>query len=485
MHIVRQDIVRVVVNFLVFQEMRNSGVNDAGTIMRNEGLRMQGYMKTALFAKSNRSRLTKKQTELNLVEFCRYLADSGGIYKPSIYFNVSAFSGSLVVFASAILGACYIFAKSVEILLRDCESVASRKSSSPTGLVLVHNRKRRSSVPGTSVGLMSSRRRSSPATSIISPIIGDVPSMMDLDALCEELSSRVSPPPMLSLKRASSSPQILLKAKRSRSGSSVTEDQLVEAPEFEAEEFLPEILAISSPVSPAMEVEVVTPDPVVGPKKQFLRGLDAKISFTDVQWARLMRAEDITRDQNVSTADLARRGTVNAANYRNVLWVIPRQTKKINDTVSVAEAVDDLDAIIDELRADDAVEYYQDDLVLPPRRSVGGSSFAASRRQSLASDIFELNRDDASTLKQAIQCGLESRGAKRDTIISFKEIVPESICIRKEAACTFVKLLELASRSDLRFIKTSKCHVIKISSAFPTCVLSGSSTSSSSESSDL
>lgn len=449
--------------------MRNISVGHRGGVDCKRDIGMKG----ALFAERNRSRLSKKHVEINIVELCKYCESAIGLNSPRISLNTTDFRGSLIDFACAVVGSCLIYAKSIEILQRDCEAVARRKShvASGGGLVLVVNdpKRRRTSTSSSRNGNARSSRRSSAVS--VSPIVGD--GLIDLDALCDELS-RASPV-ALPLKVATGSPQSFAKGKRPRSGSSVSEEDF-EVPAFDAEEPL-------VPVHHASEteiltvVEVVTPDPVAGPKKK-LKGFDTRISLTDVQWARMMTADDISRDHNICTADLARRGTVNSASYRCVLWSIPR-AERAESIVSEAEAVDDLDSIIDELRADDI-----DHMAEPAgtsRPSIG-SSFANSRRQSIASDILfnDLEIEDATSIKKVIESQLTRLGAKKERMIDFTEIVPTSNSSKSDATVAFVKLLELASHNEIRFTKTK---VVCISNSYPSFIVGSTESASSSSSS--
>jgi hypothetical protein len=227
-----------------------NGVEESGYVAK-----MKGYLKAAIFAHNNRSKLSKKHTEINFIEFVRYLSRSAIIGGAGLGFNVREFSGSLVVFAHSVVGACLLFAKSIDFLQRDCEGVTLRRLSAG----LVKNRKRRSSCAS------ATNRKSSRRSSLVSasPMVGDV-TMTDLEALCEELS-KPKPSPL----KRTGSPETLVKAKRPRSGSSVSEEP--ELPEFEAEENLLEVAVV---LSPQPEVEIVTPDPSAGPKKLQVKGLD-------------------------------------------------------------------------------------------------------------------------------------------------------------------------------------------------------------------
>ena len=443
------------------------------------------------------TKLSKRQIDVNVAEQVALLVNFGQLAIGGSHNQLDSISGSITVYATVVRGVCIIYAKQVDILLRDCESALVRKpvASIPTASrASLSSTKRRLSCSSEGGNSALRSRRSSMVTMppIDSAEIEDFDAIMDLDALCAELTRRnVITETVVPVTQIPT-----LAGKRSRSGSSVSEDHVsVEhAPAFEA--VAPsvddmEFLAECQP--PPAFTPPPTPPPNCPPRSaraRTLKGFDPKTSFTTIQWSRLLRGEDITQSSVPSPAELARLAKPSDMDRLYLFLVEPasrgptRSSRPTStDAVSVAEAVD-LD--MDELRGDEFVDHF-DDPVIPARptgRPSDASSFApSSRRQSMLSDVFEIRRQKSVTgddFRRAIENELDMRHAKKGTLIGFSDVAPVAVSTKAVAAAALVQLLVLASKNELRFKSGSKV-VFGCGPAFT--LTSGSSSSSSSSSS--
>jgi hypothetical protein len=239
---------------------------------------------------------------------------------------------------------------------------------------------------------------------------------------------------------------------------------------FEAPEMPVVDIDLDGPLLALPPVEPVTVDtppasPEVSPprrrKKATMKGFNPKVKYTSVEWASILRGENITRGERMTPADYAAQGRLDLAQVKRFLFGDPEET------VSVAEAVD-LDSVLDELRADEDLVYEDD--VVPERqknRPSIASSFAAasSRRQSIASDLIfddivddhtaQPLLDEADELKVEIKRALSTCHAKKSTIVCLSDVSPPGTTCRRMAAHAFVQLLVLSTRNEIRFKHTS------------------------------
>jgi hypothetical protein len=445
-------------------------------------------IKELLAASNHNSRLSKKQSELDVGNLVSSLINAPVLKRP----RSSLRGGSYAIFASIVKGLCYIYGRRVDGLAKDCELIAVRKlesriSMAPRPISSVTKRRLSTVSPDRAI-----RSRRSSLSSIHHPVddVENFDALMDLDALCADLNRRSSVVPAVF-----QVPQTPNRGKKSRSGSSVShEEDAFEAADLPADDIDLALTGPLAPLAPLLDTPAVVPisTPPLSPSvpksarckpKGKLKGYNPKISFTSVEWATILRAEDITIGENLKPADYAARG---APDYEFVRRFIAAGNKIVpdpvsvpeEDIVSVAEAVD-LESIIDELRADDTMDVYEDDIVpdrANNRQSVASSFAAASRRQSIASDgLFDLDhtshfyppQDEAEELKIEIKKALSDCHAKQGTMICLSDIAPCSMTSRREAAKTFLQLLVLSTRSDIRFKNTrlsfteEPCFVLK------------------------
>lgn len=469
--------------FFVFENHSDLADHPLVSMSRDE-------VKELLAASNQNSRLSKKQSELHVGNLVSSLINAPVLKRP----RSSLRGGSYAIFASIVKGLCYIYGRRVDGLAKDCELIAVRKLESRISMAprpFSSVTKRRLSTVSTERAIRS--RRSS-LSSIRHPEddVENFDVLMDLDALCADLNRRSSVVPAVP-----HIPQTPNRGKKSRSGSSVShEEDAFEAADIPADDI---DLALTGPLAPLapplLDISAVVPvsTPPMSPSvpksarrkpKGKLKGYNPKISFTSVEWATILRAEDITIGENLKPADYAARGAPDYEFVRRFIAagnkIVPDPVVSVleEDIVSVAEAVD-LESIIDELRADDTMDVYDDDIVPDReknRQSMASSFAAASRRQSIASDglldldhtsHFHIPQDGADELIIEIKKALSDCHAKQGTMICLSDIAPCTMTSRREAAKTFVQLLVLSTRSDIRFKNTrlsfteEPCFVLK------------------------
>lgn len=443
-------------------------------------------VKELLAASNQNSRLSKKQSELDVGNLVSTLISAAVLKRP----RSTLHGGSYAIYASIVKGLCYIYGRRVDGLAKDCEVLAVRKLESRISMAprpLNSVTKRRLSTVSTERGIRS--RRSS-LSSIHIPVddAENFDAFMDLDALCADLNRRSSVVPAVT--QVAQTPN---RGKKSRSGSSVSqEEDAFEAADLPVDDIDLALAGPLAPLAPLMDTPAVVPvcTPPASPSvpkspkrkpKGKLKGFDPKISFTSVEWATILRAEDITIGEHLKPADYAARGTLDYEFIKRFIRAgnrIDPPSVPEEDIVSVAEAVD-LESVIDELRADDTMEVYEDDIVPERpknRQSVASSFAAASRRQSIASDglfdwehstHFHPPQDEAEELKIEIRNALSDFHAKRRTMICLSDIAPCDMTSRRVVAKTFVQLLVLSTRSEIRFKNTrlnfteDPCFVLK------------------------
>ena len=427
------------------------------------------------------ARLSKRQADINILERVSLLLSMG---ETASRVHVDFIFGSMSVYGGALKGVCVIYNRQVDFLLRDCELVLFRKI---VHVVSVSHQPVRVSV--SSRRKSSASRRSSIAAVTITPENPqelDFDSLMDLDALCDELNRRTLVP----------SPHqrrpFVAKRTRSNSCSSSTSNVSVHQNPFEP------LLPITDEY-PEFDIPLIvtpeTPPPVVPPKKLPLKGFDPKVAYTSVQWARFMR-EPPTLDFNSLTplayvlenpvmnfSQYAKRGrqpqttdTRRTRRRRSVSRPHPAHTPE-PDAVSVADAVDmDFGDPIDELRGFD---FFDQDIRNEgfeengPRVSIGGSSDRSSRRMSIASELLHKRResfssvgsafdvfeddhhvrpilDEPTVLKSLIRDELDERGKKSNTLLSIEDVCPTGHTSRTAVVKTLVSILILASQGEVR-----------------------------------
>ena len=382
------------------------------------------------------AKLTKKQAEVDVKSMVGVLVNASGLKRRRM--SLQHFMGSIAIFASAVRGLCFVYDKRVEIFVHDCEIVAIRKPEQKVMCAVPR--------PSTSgkrrLSTVSAPRRRSTATIAPAPEETiDLETVMDLDSLCADLNRRCS---------VLSGPQItpLPRGKKSRSGtSSVSEDN--DAFEAAVEVPFEEIDLQVGPLPCLDDLAIPDPPPVAKRRTRTLKGFTPKIAMTPLEHSKMLRADAITNKCfSMTPADYAREGPLNLEKIRRFLY-------RIEETVSIAEAVD-------ELRVEDPdLDFIDEVVVRRERPSIASSLEDGSRRQSLASDIFVEDRrpllGQAEELKLEIKKALSDRHAKPGTMIAFSDIVPLGETSRRVAASVFVQLLVLGTRSEIRF---SKCKHI-------------------------
>jgi hypothetical protein len=393
------------------------------------------------------SKLSKKQADVDVLSMVGVLVNASGLKRHRM--SLQHFMGSMAIFASAVRGLCFVYDKRVEIFVHDCEIVAIRKPE----------QKLMSIVPRPSTGakrrmasVSAPRRQSTSSVVSIAPVpeAVDLETVMDLDSLCADLNRRSS---------VLSGPQItpVPRGKKSRSGSSVSEDDAFDAADIPFEEINLDVGPLPALDDQPIPEAIPTRAPAKNPRKQ-LKGLTPKIGMTNLEYSKMLRADAITNKCfSMTPADYAREGPLDISKIRRFLY------PAAEETVSIAEAVD-LDSVIDELRVEDPDIDFMDEVVPRRERPSLDSTFADnSRRQSLASDIFvdDIARKstilgEAEELKIEIKNALEHRHAKKGTMIGFSDIVPTGCTSRRVAAGVFVQLLVLATRSEIRFKQQEK-----------------------------
>ena len=433
------------------------------------------------------ARLSKRQADIDVLERVSLLLSMG---ESANRVHVDFVFGYMSIFGGALKGVCIVYLRQVESLLRDCETALFRRS---VNLVSVQQHPTRTSI--SSRRKSSASRRSSLAAISITPEVPaelDFDSLMDLDALCDELNRRTLVP------SPNQRRPFVAKRSRSNSCSSSTSNVSVNQNPFE-------------PLLPIMDEHpefdmpfIVTPEtpPVEPPKKLPLKGFDPKVTYTSVQWSRFMREPptldyhnltplayvlenpltDFTvfakRDRQPDTLD----GRRTRPRRRSVRRPLPAQTPD-PETVSVVDAVDgDFDPI-DELRGFD----FPDENIREegfeqnggPRVSIGGSSHRSSRRMSIASELLHKRRDSFSSvgsafdvfdeehctrpildeplaLKSLIREELEERGKSSNTLLSLEDVCPLGHTNRKAAVKTIWSIMILASQGDIRISRQTK-----------------------------
>ena len=437
------------------------------------------------------ARLSKRQTDINILERVSLLLSMG---ESASRVHVDFIFGSMCIFGGALKGVCVVFLRQVEFLLRDCESTLLRKVVNVVSVQVQPTRVSVSSRRKSS----ASRRSSIAAISITpeNPVELDFDSLMDLDALCDELNRRTLVP--------SPNPRRSFVAKRSRSHScsSSTSNVSVNQNPFE-------------PLLPIMDDHaefdfpfIVTPEtpPFEPPKKLPLKGFDPKIAYTSVQWSRFMHEPPTLDFQNMTPLSYVLENPITdfshfakrhrepdsptAHDHRRtcrrrqsaVRRPLPAPTPD-PETVSVVGAVDgDFDPI-DELRGfdfpdDNFGEEGFEEHNYGPRVSIGGSSDRSSRRMSIASELLHKRRDSFSSvgsafdafdddhhrpildeptaLKSLIRNELEERGKKSNTLLCLEDVCPRGHTTRPAAVKAFWSILILASQGEVRINRESK-----------------------------
>lgn len=457
-------------------------------------------------AASQTTKLTKRQVGVNIVTHVDLLVEFLDNSDDSDVSGFELLCRSTTIFSIIIKGLCVIFARQLDVFMRDCEHSLLLKTlvQVPTAArVTTGSVKRRISLMSGGPPVPLASRRST-LSSMPAPV-EDLESIMNLDALFEELSR---PAAVARRSRGSSSVSEDAVGRRSRSGSSEDQDAARPAPAFEAIMDIPAVndfdhlLDPLPPLTPTEEgakkptVQELTP-PTAVPRRREMRGFDAKITFTSTQWAKLRKGDQITTDRNITPQSVVEAGVPKILELKDMIFLKPHaaarkpKTVKHDDAVSVAEAVDfDTRSVLDELRGDDDVDFYDHSRPVTRRLSVASRSSMAtnSRRQSLLSDIFELPEDHrrlsslgnpAEDLKRAILDELDSRHVNRKTVIGFGDIAPVTSTDRRLAASTFAQLLVLASKREIKFIAPS--HKVGFTEGLSFTVAGSSSSSSSSE----
>ena len=427
------------------------------------------------------ARLTKRQAEINVLERISLLlamGNAGG------HVHVDFIFGSLSVYGSAVKGVCVIHLRQVEFLLRDCEHALIRKQiniATPGPNRMSVSSRRRSMVS----------RRSSVAAVTITPDLPPEPnfdSIMDLDALCEELNRRTMAP----------SPQQrrVFVNKRSRSNSCSSSTSHVTADQNPFEPLLPladDVLDMDIPF-------IVTPTtPSVEHQRVPLKGYDPKVCYTSIQWARHMREPPTLPNfhQFTPLSYILSNPILNVAiEYSKRLRLVDdatsvrrpsRHRRRLDrrplpahtpepepDNISIVDAVDGDYEPIDELRGFDNSDIHDDNLLthhMNNRVSLGGSSDAVSdRRMSIASELLHKRRDSLSSvgsgleycadeyqildeptaLRTLIREELEERGKKTNTLLGLHDVCPIGHTSRSAAVKTLCSILILASQGEAR-----------------------------------
>ena len=454
------------------------------------------------------TKLTKRQVAVNIVTHIDLLAE---ILDHSNDSDATEFEQvlcrSTTIYSTIIKGLCVIFSRQLDVLMRDCEHSLLFKTlvQVPTAArVTTGSVKRRISLisGGPPVSLASRR---STVSSLPAPV-EDLDSIMNLDALFEELSR---PAAVARRSRSSSSVSEDAVGRRSRSGCSEDQDAARPAQAFEAITGTPAVNDLDHlldplpPLTPPEEgakkptVQELTPPTAVPPRRREMRGFDAKITFTSTQWSKLLKGDHITTDRNITPQSVVEAGVPTILQLKAMIRLQPHaaarkeKAAKHDDAVSAAEAVDlDTRSVLDELRGDDDVDFYDHSRPMTRRLSVASRSSMAtnSRRQSLVSDIFELPEDHrrlsslgnpAEDLKRAILDELDSRHVNRKTVIGFRDIAPVTSTDRRLAASTFAQLLVLSSKREIKFIAPG--HKVGFNDGLSFTVAGSSSSSASSE----
>ena len=401
----------------------------------------QQGLKILLAASNQGSKITKKQAEIDVRGLVEALVNASGLKRPRM--TLRHFMGSMAIFASMVKGLCFVFDRRVEILVHDCEIIAVRKIE-----IQAPNLPPR---PST-----SSKRRLSSTTvaarrvSMISaPEPVDFESMMDLDSLCADLNRR----------KSVTGPQLtpIPRGKKSRSGSSsVSAEEAENVFEAAADVAFDDVDLALGPLAGLPELPTSPPPSPPRPtrrrqQRRQAKGFNPKTTMTAVEWATMLRAEKIT----------SRYFSMTPADFGREQFLRPPSVGSVDETVSVAEAVD-LESLMDELRGDDENNVFDDEQVVPDRNRLSvASSFAPTeRRHSIASDVFmndtyaPRSKGPADDLKSEIKRALSSRHAKPGTMIGFSDIAPIGMVSRRVAASVLMQLLVLGTRTEIKFDKT-------------------------------
>jgi hypothetical protein len=417
------------------------------------------------------ARISKRQTEINVVDRIGLLLSMGD---DANRVHVDFIFGSMSVYGNAFKGVCIIYLRQVDCLLRDCEAALFRKLIhavtivQPVARVSVSSRRRST----------ASRRSSFAAVTITpeNPPELDFDSIMDLDALCDELNRRTLVAPSPQQRR-------VFAKKRSRSNSCSSSTSNISKDQNPFEPLLP----LADDI-PEFDIPfIVTPEtPPVEPKKEPLIGYDPKVAYTSVQWARFMRDPPPLDLEKMTPLSY-----ILASSFNNFVEYmkrphetpvprrrcvrrrpLPANTPEPNDNVSVVGAVDGDYDPIDELRGFDAMDDdIRDDVFNASRVSIGGVSDRSSRRMSIASELLHKRRDsfssvnsgldffdddhsrpvldEPSVLKNLIREELEERGKKTNTLLSLEDVCPIGHTARQAVVKTISSLLILASQGDV------------------------------------
>ena len=393
----------------------------------------------ALSSHSSSFKLSKRQLEVKLVP----VIDNVMSEEASVQWGEFMRRNSGLLFLGALLkGLSMIYVRLLESFLKDCEHPGGVSSPAriPTAIRRFTSGRRGSGRRSLVSVLDSVGGRDSLGLSPIMPFeTTTVGSIMDLDALCEELSRRPSMcsgvAPLAKRVRSSSSDD-------PDGGRSVSRDTPVDLDVFPAfeDQILPlldeNILNANLPHSP----------PIVRAKAQ-LRGFDPKPTFTNLQWSSLTRRSrvecierkmfDISKIWNSykSAGAPTRVNHISRAEVSSVL----SHTVGLSHT-DEGMSVEGLD---DELRADPFIDHYEE--IIPPRRESFASSFAPSRR---VSDVSRRGSGEFSDFKKLIQ---EEIG--NESVLKLSQVDGT----RNFVASAFSNLLVLAAQGEIKFTHKDLC----------------------------
>lgn len=399
------------------------------------------------------ARLTKKQVDVNIAERLALLINMGSRGR-SVHMDFVF--GSFAMYSTVLKGVCVIYARQMDSLIRDCEMLLFRKfvsklaTGSDADMVVAH-------IPTASRSILSSSRRRKrsmdPASSRRSSLLSIPP--LDLDGICEELGRDIG---LDILPRASPTGLRFLN-KRSRSGSSVsmedpghsTDDFIFDAvPESEEVVFCDLASILNAAQVPSMTTPTRREPPSLRPKQ--LKGFDAKVGYTTLQWARILRDNESNQiDISTQTAlFFAKQGHTEGddRSIRENITGSPRD----DELMSIASAVDDVE--LDELRADSVVDPFEN-IGWQGRSTSGRNSLASTvARESIGSSIFGVGRSIASpgNLKELIRVELVQRGRSTHTVLGIADVCTDTKSKRFVAAA-FLNILTLASAGDITIEK--------------------------------